>query len=451
MKNFFILLLLIPIYFSAQPNVDFELTFSGYSRPVDISNPEDGTDRLFIVEQEGKIKIIENETPLPGLFLDLSNEIDCCGEKGLLGLVFHPNYEDNGKFYINYIDNNRYTVVSEFKVKIDNANEADLTTENQLIRFYQPYSNHNGGDLSFGPTDGLLYIASGDGGDGGDPGCRAQKTDNFMGKILRMDVDGMLDSAPYSVPSNSPIELWSIGLRNPWRFSFDKETGDMWIADVGQGLWEEVTFIANAENASGLNLGWKRMEGNDCYAGGSSGCGTTSVPLCNSNDYTDPIYVMAHRSSQFDTDVNKANSITGGFVYRGCKYPDLIGKYICTDFVTNNSWIIESDGSGIAFKGAPANVTTYGEDSKGELWLATLGGDIYKVIDQNVAKSITLTSSDYPLSGTYLAADEIKISDPLNQNLTGVELIAPKVTLMNNVTIPSSSGLIIKEDLCSEN
>ncbi len=450
MKMLIFVLICLPSLVLTQDTIAFQLAYSGFSRPVDISDPEDGTDRLFIVEQEGIIKIIENGNVLATPFLNITSKVQCCGERGLLGLVFHPNYEVNGYFFVNYIDEDRNTVIARFSVSGD-ANIADALSEVELISFFQPFGNHNAGDLNFSPLDGLLYIALGDGGSGGDPGCRAQDTTTFMGKILRVDVDQNVMTPPYyGIPTgNLKDEIWALGLRNPWRVSFDRETGDLWIADVGQGLWEEVNFVAAGATA-GLNFGWKRMEGNSCYSGGSSGCGSTVVPACNSTDYLDPIYVMPHSVSNSDLENTTAKSITGGYVYRGCKYPNLVGKYICTDYVTRNSFVMNEVGTSTAIAGGPSSVSSYGEDHEGELWVASLNGNLYRLIDPRETKTLTLSAENYPLSGTYRAVESINITDPLNQSLIGVKFISETINLSENVTIPQSGNLIVSDNFCEE-
>ena len=238
-----------------QPTLEYVQAFTGLSSPVDISNAGDGSNRLFIVERVGVIKIIENGSILATPFLDIDSQVLSGGERGLLGLEFHPDYETNGYFFVNYTNNSGTTTISRFKVSNGNANIADPASEKIMITISQPFPNHNAGDLKFSPIDSLLYIPMGDGGSGGDPGCRSQDSTLLLGKMLRIDVDQNENTSPYyGIPANNPYisfpnvpdEIWAFGLRNPWRFAFDSKTGDMWIADVGQNAIEEVNFTSVA-------------------------------------------------------------------------------------------------------------------------------------------------------------------------------------------------------------
>ncbi len=375
---------------SAQPDLAFESWVSGFSFPVDIANAGDGTNRLFIVEQRGIIKIIENNTTLATPFLDIDAIVRSGGERGLLGLAFHPDYENNGFFYVNYTNNQSDTRVSRFSVDPNDANLADVNSEVILLEIEQPFNNHNAGDLNFGPNDGYLYIAVGDGGSGGDPGNRSQDGDCLLGKMLRIDVDGggntssstqsggncdFISSANYTIPSDNPFvsdanvldEIWSLGLRNPWRFSFDPTDGKMWIADVGQGQWEEVNIEKGGEG--GLNYGWRCFEGDHTY--NSSGCNDT---------YTSPNFEYDHQDGW---------SITGGYVYRGSMYPNMAGYYIMADYGSDKVWALlqKADGSitSTTYENTDINSTSsFGEDESGELYAASLSGTIYKVEDNSV-------------------------------------------------------------------
>src|SRR5439155_15645940 len=244
---------------------------SGFNQPLFVTNAHDTSNRLFVVEQGGLIKIIKNGAVLPTPFLDIHTRVSCCGERGLLGLAFHPSYATNGRFFVNYTDVNGNTVVAEFRRTTSFPDRAS-TTGRVLLRVTQPFANHNGGMLAFGP-DGYLYIGMGDGGSAGDPGNRAQSTATRLGKILRIDVDHRSGSLQYANPSSNPYvgrsgldEIWAIGARNPWRFSFDRLTGDLWIGDVGQNRWEEIDRLRRASGGGrGANLGWRQLEGRACY------------------------------------------------------------------------------------------------------------------------------------------------------------------------------------------
>ena len=354
------------------PNFEFSMKHSGFNSPVDIVN-DGNTDRLFIVEQGGEIKIIENGVVLPTLFLDIDARVKTGGERGLLGMAFHPNYAINGYFYVYYIDNFNNTQVSRFSVNSSNPNEAVPTSELMVLNVTQPYSNHNGGCIHFG-SDGYLYIGLGDGGSGGDPQNYAQNKKSLLGKMLRIDVD---NGSPYAIPPTNPFvndtstldEIWSIGLRNPWRWSFDRLTNDMWIADVGQGDWEEV-HVEPASSVGGVNYGWRCYEGNVVF----------DFFYCDStaNNYQDADFVYPHNFG------NGGYSITGGYVYRGNDYSCLRGYYLCADYVSGNVWTITDDGVGgydsqIHTTIGVNDITCFGEDQNGELYVANISGDIFRV------------------------------------------------------------------------
>lgn len=371
----------------AQPQLGLQLVPSpGFNSPVDIANC--GDDRLFIVERSGYIRIL-NPDGTSSLFLDIDAKVKSSGgEQGLLGLAFDPNYDANGYFYVNYTNNTGTgnTVIARYTRNAVNPDLADVASEVILMTIVQPFSNHNGGNLEFGP-DGYLYIGTGDGGSGGDPGNRAQDiTDQLLGKMLRIDVS----TVPYSIPADNPFvgvsgddEIWQYGLRNPWRFSFDSETGDLWIGDVGQGAWEEVNF-APSTSTGGENWGWRCYEGNAEY--NTAGC----LPI---GSYDFPIYAYNHSFAV------GGYAITGGYVYRGSDYPGMQGYYIFCDYVTGNWWHTVSDGVGGWISTLTDfdfdDISTFGESSDGELYCASLsGGQIYKVIDNCVSFSSSLSITD---------------------------------------------------------
>lgn len=369
MKYVITLLILIQLTIFAQYN--FEVAFPNltFSSALALQNSGDGSNRLFAVERSGRIKVFQNETTVNSvkMFLDISDRVTAGGETGLLGLAFHPNYETNGYLYVNYTAPNPLrTVISRFQVSATNPDSADMNTELILLEYNQPYSNHNGGCVTFGP-DGYLYIASGDGGSSGDPQNNAQNITNLLGKIIRIDVNSPQAPLNYGIPAGNPFvdstninvrkEIYAWGLRNTWRFSFDSVTGWLWAGDVGQGDWEEVDIIQN-----GKNYGWRCYEGNHPY--NVSGCNGT---------YENPIWEYSH---------SLGFSITGGYVYRGQNVPELIGKYICGDYVSARVWAIDYDGVNPAtstqITTAPGSITSFGVDEYNEMYLVSFNGKIYK-------------------------------------------------------------------------
>jgi glucose/arabinose dehydrogenase len=351
---------------------------TGLASPVKIASA--GDDRLFVVEQGGTIRVVESDGTVLGTpFLDVSGLVEAGGEKGLLGLAFHPDYFANGYFYVNYtrrVGGQLQTRVSRFSVSGDpvTSNVANAASELNLLTVDQPFDNHNGGDLHFGPDDGLLYIGLGDGGAGGDPGDRAQDPQELLGKMLRLDVDL---PAPHIPPSNPFVgdpstldEIFALGLRNPWRFSFDRATGDLYIADVGQSAREEANqqLAASIAASEAKNWGWRCYEGNNAF--NLTGCGAPA-------SYDFPIHDYSHASGRC--------SIIGGFVYRGAAFPVLDGFYFFTDLCTSELMALELDSGGAVQDvhnfGVPVPglfPTTFGEDVSGELYVAGSGA-VYRL------------------------------------------------------------------------
>ena len=295
----------------------------------------DGSNRLFVVEQAGVIRVFANNaaTTSASVFLDITGPVNNAGnEEGLLGLAFHPDYESNGYFYVNYTAASpRRTVIARYQVSASDSNAADPTSGKVLLEYAQPFENHNGGQIAFGPDDGYLYIASGDGGSGGDPQGNGQNLRTLLGKILRLDVDTPTGNRQYGIPPTNPFanntagyreEIFAYGLRNPWRISFDPPTGRLWTGDVGQGRLEEVDIIA-----SGANYGWNRMEGNVCYPSGNTSCDMTGL--------SQPVFVYGR---------SLGASITGGYVYRGNTVPRLAGAYVFADFISGRIWSLHDKG-----------------------------------------------------------------------------------------------------------
>jgi len=327
---------------------------------VDIQNAGDGSGRLFVVEKRGRIVILQNDQLLPTPFLDISNEVDSSGtEQGLLGLAFHPQYAQNGLFYVYYIDPGGNSVVARFNVSSNDPNQADPSSEVGLLHVDQPYSNHNGGNLAFGP-DGYLYIGLGDGGSEGDPLRTGQDLQTLLGKLLRIDVNS---GDNYSIPADNPFasggglpEIWAYGLRNPWRFSFDSLTGDLYIGDVGQDSWEEVDYIP-AGTPGGLNFGWSFYEGMHPYQGQPPADVT----------FTPPVIEYSH---------SEGCSITGGYVYRGSALPEWQGIYFYGDYCSGTIWGLLQAGVGNwqskHLFDSGLRISAFGVDEAGEIYVAGL-------------------------------------------------------------------------------
>ena len=351
-----------------------------FDSPVEIKNA--GDTRLFVVEQPGRIKVLNVDGNVNSTsFLDISSSVNYGGEKGLLGLAFHPNYPTNPSFFVNYINNSGNTVISKFTVSVnpDIAN----TEENILMTINQPYSNHNGGCINFG-KDGYLYIGMGDGGSGGDPQNYAQNLNSLLGKMLRINIDH--DGAEYSIPEDNPYvgidntqpEIWSYGLRNPWKFSFDTydtggslEIDDIWIADVGQNEFEEINLVDNY-NGDDINYGWRCYEGDDVYNNGSN--------CPSSNDLTFPIATYSHSSSgQFKC------SITGGYVYRGSVLNNMHGVYFFADYCSGEIGLLNKENDvwdyNLVTPSYNGSWVTFGKDMNDELYVASVNGGLYKIVN----------------------------------------------------------------------
>jgi glucose/arabinose dehydrogenase len=336
-----------------------QLDIPGLQRPVDLQ--ADGSGRLFVIEKVGRIRIIEDGQLLKTPFLDITDRVGSDGnEQGLLGFAFHPQYAGNGRFFVNYTDRRGDTVIARFQVTSD-PNLADPGSETQLLGIDQPFPNHNGGVLAFGP-DGYLYAGLGDGGSQGDPNGNAQNTGVLLGKILRLDVDS---ADPYSVPADNPFgnEVWAYGFRNPWRFSFDRATGDLYIGDVGQNQWEEIDFVP-AGSPGGANFGWDHREGAHEYEGGGP------------EGMIDPVAEYSHPEG--------GCSVTGGYVYRGAM-PEWNGIYLYGDYCTGMIWgLLQGDGSWqnqLLFD-VDFTITSFGQDENGEVYLVSDTGGIYRLVSQ---------------------------------------------------------------------
>ena len=375
------------------PAIQIQMVAPGFVSPVTVSNAGDGSGRLFVVQQTGQIRILINGTILPTPFLDVSTLISCCGEQGLLGLAFHPDYLTTGFFYVNYTDTGGNTMVARYKVSESDPNIADPNSAQTVLTQNQPFSNHNGGQLVFGP-DGYLYIAFGDGGGGDDPQENGQNLSTWLGKILRVDVDG--DDFPgdpnrnYAVPPDNPFvndpnalhEIWAYGLRNPWRCTFDRLTGDFFIGDVGQSSREEIDFQP-AASTGGENYGWDVLEGTFCHEDIPPGSCNT---LLNGGS-TLPV---------FEYDHSLGCAVTGGYRYRGQLYPQLEAIYFFSDLCSGIIWGAMQDVQGRwiiqQVLDTKLPVTTFGEDEPGELYVVDYsGGTLYRIVADGPTPTPTAT------------------------------------------------------------
>lgn len=345
-----------------------------FTRPVDLQHSNDNSNRLFVVEQEGIISVFKNESSAASrkTFLDIRDRVEDSGnEEGLLGLAFHPQYKTNGYLYVNYTASNPdRTVISRFKVSA-NADSADPNSEEVILTFSQPYSNHNGGQVSFGP-DGYLYIAVGDGGSGGDPQGHGQNLKTLLATILRIDVNKQEKGKKYAIPKDNPFagnksgykeEIYAYGLRNPWRMSFDPVTKKLWTGDVGQNAYEEIDIIEK-----GGNYGWNTMEGRHCFEPKKN---------CNQQGLKLPVWEYPR---------SEGVSITAGFVYRGLSLPALTGKYIYADYGSGKIWALDATNvssplNTLLIK-SDLNISSFGVDPKNELYICAFDGKIYSLVSQ---------------------------------------------------------------------
>ncbi len=426
MKKLLLCLFAFSLLWNAQSqSVDIETFASGFNSPVNLQNAGDA--RLFVVEQNGFIKILNpdgttNSTP----FLDISSQVSCCGERGLLGLAFHPDYANNGFFYVNYTDTDGDTQVSRFSVDPADPNIALSGSELPIIDYAQPFSNHNGGCVAFGP-DGFLYISSGDGGSGGDPGNRAQNTELLLGKLLRLDVDNPSGGNNYGIPADNPFagdpskkrEIWAYGLRNPWKFSFDSATDDLWIGDVGQGDVEEIDRAESDE--AGLNYGWRCYEGSDPF--NTAGCPDPST--------------LEFPFAEYSSSTGSGNcSITGGNVYRGALYPNLVGLYFFADVCSGLIGTVDQAGNLVEHGNFSGSWVSFGEDITGQLYIVNISGTIHKIIGD-----LELGIQDYSLDTEILI-----YPNPAN---TTVNLEIQSGTITQFSLMDMKGSVLLKEDKMS--
>ena len=419
---FLIVFLLVSISYAqivikeAFPNLSF-------SNIIDIQSANDGTNRMFVVSQQGYIYAFENRADVINYktVLDISSTISSGGERGLLGLAFHPNYKENGFIYVDYTKGNPLrTVISRFYADPQPSEKVDIASELVLMEVEQPYSNHNGGQISFG-SDGYLYISFGDGGSADDPNSNGQNRSTLLGSIIRIDVDSTDENKAYRIPSDNPFvgdssdfrkEIFAYGLRNTWRFSFDYVTGELWAADVGQGKWEEINIVKN-----GGNYGWRTMEGFDCFSS-SEGCDQTGLEL--------PIWQYGHSS-------DGGYSITGGFVYHGNNAYELQNKYIYGDFVTGNIWMLQMKNNipeNELLSKTEYQISTFGVDENNELYFAdynsgkiyTFEGTKVTVLKENDNVNFSL-NQNYPNPFNPSTTIKYSISNVRAENFLSVRLI----------------------------
>jgi glucose/arabinose dehydrogenase len=358
--------------------VDLRKVAGGFDQPVFVTGAGDGSGRLFVVEQAGTIRVVRDGTVMPTPFLDISDSVRCCGEQGLLGLALQPGYGSTGHaFVVDYTDVNGDTEIATGTTSSSNPDAADPGSVHTILKVDQPFANHNGGMVAFGP-DGYLYVGMGDGGSGGDPQGNGQRLETLLGKILRIDPLHAISTAGYSVPDTNPFigssagarpEIWAFGLRNPWRFSFDRADGDLWIGDVGQASWEEVDVARAADGGGrGLDYGWNRMEGSHCFH---------AILGCDQAGLAPPLTEYGHGSGDC--------AVIGGYVYRGPAIPALVGTYLFADECTGTIRAIPAAGPPgqppVVVLESHRTISSFGEDEVGELYLTDLAsGDLLQVV-----------------------------------------------------------------------
>ncbi len=454
MKHIIFLFLLFSFTTYSQTSIGVKKIAEGLSIPVDISFDINNT--MYVVEKRGIIKVIDS-LGQNQVFLDITSRVNSgANERGLLGLTFHPDYKNNAYLYVNYTGSNGGTVIARFTRNATDKNKADVSSAKTIMTIAQPFNNHNAGDLSFG-RDGFLYIAMGDGGSGGDPNNYAQRPKELLGKMLRIDVN--TETSPYLIPADNPYinntdtlpEIWSIGLRNPWRFSFDKSNGELWIADVGQNKSEEISAV---KNVAKLNFGWRCYEGSQSF--NLNGCDQTK-------QYVNPVHTYTTNSN------GDGCSITGGYVYRGNTVDNIKGNYVFGDFCTGNMWMLIKNNNNQytrekIYKVGPQELSTFGEENNGEIYFAEFGnGFIYKIQRMTVSTNdqkenkhvslipnpantkITIEVEDYKKAEIYTINGASLIKTATTQEIDIAELI-PGMYLINiYYGITSVSKTFMKE------
>ena len=428
----------VPLVAAAAGAVDrVQLTqlASGLVNPTGVVNAGDGSGRLFVLLQRGLVLIWDGTKVLPTPFLDIDDRVLCCGERGLLGLAFHPDYANNGELFVDYTDLSGDTVVARFRVSDADPDVADPASEEILLMVDQPFPNHNGGQLNFGP-DGFLYISMGDGGASGGPENPAQDLSQLLGKLLRIDVDG---GVPYGIPADNPFvddptaldEIWAYGLRNPWRHTFDRATGDLFIGDVGASSIEEVDFQP-ASSPGGENYGWPLMEGSECF----------NPPTdCNDGTLTLPILEYPHFGGGFKC------SVTAGYRYRGSAHPEIDGLLIYGDYCSGEVWAgAQLQGNlwvAIPAVDSGAAITSFGEDELGELYMVEQGGGFFRV--EGIAAplcEVTMSAGSYGVGDT-VTIDSLRVANPTGSDVDAtaiVGVVVPggsdfKIVLNTSVTL----------------
>jgi len=398
---------------SAQTAIQLITVLTGMNNPVYLTNARDGSNRLFILEQPGRIRILAPgvTAPLPTAFLDIVSKVSSGGERGLLGLAFHPQYTTNRRFFVNYTrTGDGATVVSEFKVSASNPNVAE-TEEKVILTVAQPFANHNGGWIDFGP-DGFLYIGMGDGGSANDPGNRAQNVEELLGKMLRIDVNTP-DGSPYTSPATNPFfgstpgrdEIYATGLRNPWRCAFDRATGQLYAGDVGQGVIEEISVVT-----LGGNFGWRVFEGTRCTGNGPA--------PCTASNYIMPLVEYNHSGGRC--------SVTGGYVYRGTRGSLPVGSYVFGDYCTGEIYLFNNNAMSVLLD-TNFQIASFGEDEAGEIYVVSLGGSILRIAAPAVATAVS--AANY--RGERLAPESIVAA--FGQNFSTATQAAP-----NNQPLPTT-------------
>ncbi|MEX2603933.1 MAG: PQQ-dependent sugar dehydrogenase [Gracilimonas sp.] len=443
MERFYTFLLLIVLsLFSYDSAAQVEIIDAypalSFNAPIDYQYANEDDNYVYVAERNGRIKVFENDpgTSESEVFLDISDQVNTSGEGGLLGFAFHPEYEANGYFYVYYTPGDPFrSVISRFEASPSEMT-ANENSELTLLEVNQPYTNHNAGQIRFGP-DGYLYIALGDGGSGGDPHDNGQDPATLLGSILRIDVDNTQDSMNYAIPEDNPFvdneegyreEIYAYGLRNPYRFSFDAESGELWVADVGQSTREEINVVER-----GLNYGWNTMEGSLCYEP-PRGCETSGKEL--------PVYEYGR---------DEGGSITGGFVYRGTGVPELAGRYVYADFVSGNIWSLGWDGEEATdnqlidtFSGN--QLITFGEDQNQELYFGSFDGNIYTFQstatsneDESEVPTSTQLFQNYPNPFNPSTTINYQLSKHSDVKLEVFDMLGRKISTLINRQMPSGT------------
>lgn len=432
--TFIFLLLTLNLY--SQPVISYNTIISGLSSPVDIVNAGDGTNRIFVVEQgsggNAAIKVYSSTYASLGTFLTVTG-ISTGGEQGLLSLAFHPDYETNGFFWVYYTNSAGNLEVSRYKVSTGNANVADASSKQVVVTIPHPgQSNHNGAKLNFG-NDGYLYFATGDGGGGGDPNNNAQNGNSLLGKMLRINVSTGITPPFYTVPNDNPFvsnanvldEIWALGLRNPFRWSFDRLNGNMWIGDVGQSLKEEINYRTAAQSA-GANYGWRCYEGTSAY--NTNGC----LPQ---NNYVFPVYDYDNLSGS-----GTPASVVGGFVYRGSTNPTMLGYYYASDVYSGNLYKININNFSTSVQtGLPTLVVGFGETEAGELLAVSLNGNAYALVPNTPTSVGNLNNEKQPRIYPTVVTDR-RITLELLQSFTHLQIINMNGVVMQQENIAGRTG-----------